>query len=411
MKKYETDLKRNTGSKAGLYIHIPFCIQKCSYCDFFSVKAEHFSDILKGKNGSLFAKRIADDIDFFALTYGIREFDSVYVGGGTPSLLSPDDFYFIFSHILKRQKIPPVEFTVEINPEDVTEALLEAAFDGGVNRISVGIQSFSDAVLAAAKRRGSREKTLTALSRIKKYKTVLSCDLIAGLKNQTYGIIRDDVRTLVDFLPEHISLYSLCTDKKRNACEEDTVAGLWMYGNDFLERSSYIRYEISNFSYKNLYKSMHNTKYWKLQNYIGVGPGACGSLFFYHSEKKSAYAVRFSACKNIDKWIFETDRTSVYEYENISNAECMEEFIMMGFRLIEGINLQTFTARFGCDIRDILGGTIKKWRTSGKLLITDTDIKLTKEGIDFLNKFLQEAFDEIERFLTGSRREITYDDL
>ncbi|AGT44332.1 radical SAM family heme chaperone HemW [Treponema pedis] len=387
--------------EAGLYIHIPFCTQKCSYCDFFSVGAGRFNEILIGKNGSIFAKRLINDLDFVKEKYGIKEFKSVYVGGGTPSLLSPEDFYFIFSNILKRQKEPPSEFTVEINPEDLTMEHLKAAFLSGVNRISLGIQSFSDEVLQGVKRRGSKETTLFALDLIKKFnKTSLSCDLIAGLKNQTYEILSNDLKTLLKFAPEHISLYSLCTDKTLPLEEEDNIANLWKYGKEFLENNAYIRYEVSNFSYKNSYKSIHNEKYWKLQNYLGIGPGAFGSVFFDYSSQNPAYAIRFSACKNINKWLYEKERSSVYDYEKINRTECMEEFIMMGLRLIEGMEFKNFFTRFGLDIRDVIGNTIEKWKASGNLVLTDSGIKLTEEGLNFLNKFLLDAFEEInKRFL------------
>ena len=150
--------------KAGLYIHIPFCMQKCSYCDFFSVNSSSFLPYLKGKNGSPFARRLTEDIRLLAERYGIEEWDTVYMGGGTPSLLSEQDIDFIFSFILKHQKTPPEEVTIEVNPDDVSENRLKTAVSAGVNRISMGIQSFSDEVLRAEKRRGSCKKTLSALA-------------------------------------------------------------------------------------------------------------------------------------------------------------------------------------------------------------------------------------------------------
>ena len=131
--------------KAGLYIHIPFCLQKCNYCDFFSVRAGRFKNILSG-HLSPFVLRLAEDIKIQADKYSINEWDTVYIGGGTPSLLSPDDLYYLSSQIPAAQKNPHREFTVEINPEDLTKDFLSAAVSGGINRFSVGIQSLNDEV-------------------------------------------------------------------------------------------------------------------------------------------------------------------------------------------------------------------------------------------------------------------------
>lgn len=393
--------------KAGLYIHIPFCIQKCAYCDFFSVKAERFAEILSGSNGSTFARRLTADMDFLAEKYGIGEWDSVYAGGGTPSLLSPDDFYFIFSHILARQQNPPLEFTVEINPEDLTKEHLSAAYSSGVNRISVGIQSFSDDVLDASQRRGCREKSISALALIKGFnKMLLSCDLIGGLKKQTHTILKDDLKTLLDFSPEHISFYSLCTERKLSEREDDNIANLWHYGKDFLEKNDYIRYEVSNFSYKNLYKSIHNEKYWKLRDYIGIGPGAFGSIFYDSAVKDGkrlpASALRFSAYKNIEKWLTAKNRDSVYEYEILSETECIEEFIMMNLRLTEGLELNTFAERFGISLFDVIGETIQRRKYLNELEISTSHIRLTDEASIFLNAFLLDAFEEIGSYFEKS---------
>ena len=390
--------------KAGLYIHIPFCIQKCAYCDFFSVKADRFAEILSGSNGSKFARRLTADMDFLAEKYNIGEWDSVYVGGGTPSLLSPDDFYFIFSHILAKQQNPPLEFTVEVNPEDVTKEHLSAAYSSGVNRISVGVQSFSDAVLEASHRRGCREKTVSALTLIKDFnRLLLSCDLIGGLKKQTYTILKDDLKTLLRFSPQHISFYSLCTERKLSDVEDDDIANLWLYGKEFLEKNNYIRYEASNFSYKNLYKSIHNEKYWKLKDYIGIGPGAFGSIFYNFAIKDGkrlpASALRFSAHKNIDKWLKTTKRDSVYEYEMLSEVECIEEFVMMNLRLTEGLDLNAFTARFGFSLFDVIGKTINRRKHLNDLEISASHIRLTDEASIFLNSFLREAFEEIASYV------------
>jgi len=381
--------------KAGLYIHIPFCLQKCSYCDFFSVRASQFKDILSSPLSS-FVLRLTEDIKFQAGKYGITEWDTVYIGGATPSLLSPDDLYFLASQILTAQKNPPKEFTVEINPEDLTKEFLSAAVQGGINRFSVGIQSLNDEVLSACKRRGGRKMSLSALELLRSQKgLIISCDLIAGLNKQKLSILKDDIHTLLTLKPEHFSLYALCSNTSISAEKDDEIADLWSYGKDILEKNSYNKYEVSNFSYKNLHKSIHNEKYWRLQDYIGVGPGAFGSIFF---DRKAlpARALRFSAIKNINKWMTSKNREEVYEYETIDEKEFIEESFMMGLRLTEGIDRAFFKSRFGKDITVFAEKTISKWVNRKDAVLTEKRFYLTEKGFLYLNLFLQELFQEID---------------
>ena len=393
--------------KAGLYIHIPFCLQKCNYCDFFSVRAGRFKNILSG-HLSPFILRLAEDIKIQADKYSINEWDTVYIGGGTPSLLSPQDIYFLSSQILTAQRNPPREFTVEINPEDLTKEFLSAAVRGGINRFSVGIQSLNDEVLSACKRRGGRKMSLSALELLRSQKGLnLSSDLIAGLNKQTLSILKDDIQTLLHFKPEHFSIYALCSNTNLTPEKDDDIAGLWSYGKDILEKNSYNKYEVSNFSYKNLYKSIHNEKYWRLQDYIGVGPGAFGSIFFdrkalpatVHTDtyvQTHANALRFSAIKNIEKWMTLNNRDEVYEYETINEKEFIEEAFMMGLRLTEGIDRSFFKSRFGNDILVFAGKTISKWLDRNEAVLTEKRFYLTEDGFLYLNLFLQELFQEID---------------
>ncbi|UTC77873.1 coproporphyrinogen III oxidase family protein [Treponema sp. OMZ 799] len=397
--------------KAGLYIHIPFCLQKCNYCDFFSVRADRFKNILSAAL-SPFVLRLAEDIKIQADKFSISEWDTVYIGGGTPSLLSPDDLFYLSSQILAAQRNSPKEFTVEINPEDLNKEFLSAAAQGGVNRFSVGIQSLNDEVLRACKRRGERKLSLSALELLRTKKDlILSCDLIAGLNKQTFDILKDDIETLLAFKPEHFSLYALCSNTRVSAEKDDEIAELWSYGKNILEKNSYNKYEVSNFSYKNSYKSIHNEKYWRLEDYIGVGPGAFGSIFFNkealpasvnadaheHAYLHShAHALRFSAIKNIDKWMTAKNRDDVYEYETIDEKEFIEEAFMMGLRLTEGIDRSFFKSRFGKDITVFAGKTISKWLNRKEAVLTEKRFYLTEKGFLYLNLFLQDLFQEID---------------
>ena len=156
---------------------------------------------------------------------------------------------------------------------------------------------------------------------------------------------------------------------------------------------------MSNFSYKNLYKSIHNEKYWRLEDYIGVGPGAFGSIFFDKDALPShahANALRFSAIKNIEKWMTLKNRDEVYEYETIDEKEFIEEAFMMGLRLTEGIDRSFFKSRFGKDISVFAGKTISKWLDRNEAVLTEKRFYLTEKGFLYLNLFLQELFQEID---------------
>ncbi len=383
--------------KAGLYIHIPFCKKKCSYCDFFSLKHSQFDEILRGKKGSKFATRIVNDVKYMKEKYQIDEWDTIYVGGGTPSVLSCNDMEFIFSSILKNQKNKPEEFTIEINPEDLTSDILKTLYSVNINRISMGMQSFSDEVLKKANRRGSAKQNIEAIKLVKGFNIgTMSCDLIAGLNGQNEKIIENDIKTLLEFSPEHISFYSLCTNKKLKADEIDYIDKLWLLGKNILNENSYIDYEVSNFAYKNIYKSIHNQKYWKLKDYIGVGPAACGSVFYNKTNQHNAYATRFMASTDMHKWLHSSDRDSVYDYENINEAELIEESIMMGLRINEGVNLKDFKTKYQKDLRQLISKSIEKWSKQNMLKVNDENIYLTDESSLFLNAFLEDAFDELE---------------
>lgn len=387
--------------KAGLYIHIPFCIRKCSYCDFFSLKHSDYKNILSGGKGSLFADRIVKDVFWAAEKFGIDEWDTIYVGGGTPSILSLTDIDFIFSSILKKQKTLPVEFTMEVNPEDVTPEFLKVAAASGVNRLSVGVQTFSDTSLRMVNRRGCSQKTLAALDLIKSYnKFLLSCDLIAGLQNQNKNILIDDISTLLKFNPEHISFYSLCSEKKLSCCEEDRITDLWICGKQKLVSQNYIQYEVSNFSYNNLYQCLHNKKYWRLEDYIGIGPGAVGSLFYMPEKKRLAQSFRFYVCKDITAWMNFKNREDMYSSEIISEQDCIKEFFMMQLRLNEGLDRKKFYLCFKKDILDLCENTILKWQRSGKLILTEDVVSMTESGLFFLNSFLEQIFEELDMFFS-----------
>ena len=378
---------------SGLYIHIPFCTQKCRYCDFYSITQKE--DFRPYHPNPQFVERLLQDVRFFKERYAIEAWKTVYIGGGTPSLLHPDDIRTLADGIREGQKQPVQEFTIEANPEDITFDWLAACSEGGINRLSIGVQTFDNDVLAVNGRRGSKGKTITALETIKRrWQGELSCDLIAGLSGQTAQSLADDVRRLIDYRIEHLSLYGLCSEDPLSDTREDFIAELLRENTALLTENGYIRYEVSNFSYRDKHRSLHNQIYWNMDPYVGIGPAACGTLIYEDSGGGFIAAERFEGSKDIDKWMTAVDRPSVYSYEHIGRNTFLEEVLMMGFRLSEGINRVSFARRFGADITAFIGETLSRWEKYGQCRIEADRVYLTEEGLLFLNRFLVDAISE-----------------
>ncbi len=406
--------------RPSLYVHIPLCLKKCSYCDFFSVPIDRFARGMVSVCGEEF-ERGTDTVDASNLIVSnlIREIEdsvdrhdvtgwhTVYIGGGTPSLLTPGDVARLGEAILS---IPsrrpatvtgnglPVEWTIEANPEDITKEWLEACSDAGIGRLSVGIQSLDARALALAGRRGNRETNLRAADLIgRHWEGSVSYDLISGLPGQDANVLREDLRAVVSWKPDHVSLYSLSLEEgtplERMVSLDpslipggDEQADIWVSGRDYLEECGYRQYEVSNFALSGR-ESLHNLVYWNMGTWLGLGPGASGTVS--HGET----STRFTNRKDIDAWI--GNPSGIRESEEVGRIETIEEVILMGFRLARGLERGGFKSRFGVDILDCIGATAAHWRDRGLLNLDDSRIALTRDGLLFLNRFLSECLGEL----------------
>ena len=422
-----------------LYVHIPFCTSKCSYCDFFSVPC---------------AKKIDDEyidavLNEAACTASLRDIDSwktIYVGGGTPSLLSEKQIDFLFSGLLKMSRKAPLEVTMEANPSNVTESLLDAASASGVTRISCGIQSFSDASLCRVRRRSRASDVYRALSLFEKKRPhALSVDMIARLPEETDASFASGLKTLLSYAPDHISLYSLTVEAGTPLCSEiesgkilhdiDASDALWISGRDFLCGAGYEQYEVSNFCRRGC-ECLHNLAYWNLESYAGIGAGATGTFYrkdvsarFTNTRDIEAY-TRFWKSKKIDaddlrsriflsddfrtahlraerehrdeKRMTQGDAVQAYterrfgeipfSVEYIDKKTEAFEFFMMGLRMTRGICRETYEARFGA-FPEKAEALFTAWEGRGLALRRKKNGRrfyaLTKEGLLFLNEFLE----------------------
>lgn len=273
--------------KPPLYVHIPYCLQKCGYCDFFSKAASCVPPE--------YVRAVARQLEHLARAFCVEGWKSVYIGGGSPSLLGAEDLEFLCASIKAAalNKAAPLaencEWTIEMNPETVSRPLLEKAASCGINRLSVGIQCKNDKVLRAIGRRASERDIEKAAELIKNFwPHEWSADLIAGLPFQT----KKDIERDIDFVErngaKHVSLYSLtleegtplkgAIDAGKIPYDEEEAEELWLYGRDLLEDKGFLQYEVSNFARPG-FESIHNGAYWAQESYLGAGAGAAGTIY------------------------------------------------------------------------------------------------------------------------------------
>ncbi|MBR2869605.1 MAG: radical SAM family heme chaperone HemW [Clostridia bacterium] len=354
----------------GLYLHIPFCNGKCPYCDFYSVAPQ------KGVTDSYVAalcKKIDEEN---------RIYDTVYFGGGTPSLIGADNISLILSHV---QTTENCEITLECNPSDTGG--INSVFDfvkvaeSGVNRISLGLQSAVDTERKALGRRGGCDDVERAIARARAAGiTNISLDLMLGIPNQTKESLLESVEFCRKSGATHVSAYILKIEegtffhKKRDTLtlpDDDETGELYLEAARALEESGFIQYEISNFA-KEGYESRHNLKYWRCEEYLGIGAAA-------HS---FANGKRFYYERSIADFIAETPPID----DGAGGDE--EEFIMLALRLTEGLNFARFESLFGKSVPDGIVEKAKFLRDHGLVTVDSEKISLTKQGFLLSNSVI-----------------------
>lgn len=389
----------------GLYIHVPFCKQKCSYCDFFSVPCDSYKNILCPRSkiqGSLFTQKLVADILDISAHLQQADFSTIYIGGGTPSVLQPNDIFFLASAVSK-QLMPDGEFTIELNPESVSPEFIRAAIAGGVNRFSLGVQTYNDAVLRSQHRLATSVDIQHALDILKKFshtaKINLSADLIVGFEGQSEQTVASDLAQLIDAGIAHISVYTLCTADYVHDMYRDETQSLFDCAEKYLISHGFHRYEISNFALDGA-ECRHNKNYWQLGNYVGAGPSSVGNFYVKNMLGKSSgkdfadgfVALRTTGISDINRWLTES---FPYTYETVTKQDYIKDYLLMGLRVDKGIDKKRFAAVFGCSPDTLIPRTIKKF-TSFIEVNTEERLSLTSPGMDFLSAFLVEAFTELE---------------
>jgi oxygen-independent coproporphyrinogen-3 oxidase len=394
---------------AALYIHIPFCAQKCDYCDFYSIPATAAAD---GQLLDNFVEALCKDINMQLNTIDAAEINSVYIGGGTPSLLGSRRMKTLLDFLMPilcrgrttSRKID--EFTVEVNPESLDEDFLHACAEGGVTRISCGLQTFNAPSRRAAGRRGDTTRLNTALALLREaYGGAFSADIISGLPFQDTAALRRDIETLLTYNPAHVSLYDLTLEENTPLYQNvisskvilpppEAAEKLWIFGRDFLETNGYTQYEVSNFAPDGK-RSAHNIIYWRMGGWLGAGPSASGTIITDGDGSSETHGLRRMVNASVKNYVsnLEPDVST----EPLDRNTLIKESFLMGFRYIEGPDAELFKKRFGCGIENLVPETLRVWRDSGKM--QNGARALNKDGLMMLNRFLTDCFIELDRSL------------
>ena len=375
-------MKKQWEQVQGIYIHIPFCMQKCLYCDFAS---------FAGKNDLMhqYAVALANEIRRRAAEMPVSERATLYFGGGTPSLLPIDDLKIIIN-ALKETELwrEPAEVTMEMNPGTVDFAKLCQYREMGIDRVSFGVQSLNDEELKIIGRLHTATEALMAIEQASKAGFErISADLIFGLPTQTLATFKDTLSIIVDSAISHLSVYGLTVEEGTPLAAKLATGSLtlpseeaaeMMYDHTirYLEEHELHRYEISNFA-RTGQESLHNLVYWRYLPYYGFGSAACS----YDGKQ------RMSNAADIESYI----RGAAPTIEQLPARTSLAEFMFLGLRTSEGIDLSVAKERFGVDVMAMFGQEIKKYINKEMVSFDQAanNLKLTKLGMKFGNEIFE----------------------
>lgn len=367
-------------SNSGIYIHIPFCKSRCSYCDFAT-------DVYRNNDTvERYVNALCTEIDNFDLR-NTNAVETIYFGGGTPSLLTSNQLEKILNTIHKNFSVlPKIEFTLEMNPATVTLEKLKDFKNLGVNRASFGVQTFDDRALKLLARghdANDARKTFELL-RQANFENI-SFDLIAGLPNQTLQNWEDNLNQALDLQPEHLSLYLLeiheatplaeqIRSKRQPLPDEDLAAEMYELMLEKVAKFGYRQYEISNFS-KLDFESKHNNKYWLCEPVLAFGVSA-------HSfDGKSRWANERDTNEYVRK--IEKGHSPIVYDEKIDLAS---EFIFLNLRLSKGLNLLEYEERFSIDLQDKFAEDLESLKEADLIKFENNHLKLTRKGMVYSNE-------------------------
>ena len=373
---------RKENSPMEIYIHIPFCIRKCDYCDFLSGPSgpEEQADYVQALLREIQAVEEGEG----------RSVSSIFIGGGTPSVLDERLLGDILREIRNRFKMEEdAEITIEVNPGTANIGKLQAYREMGINRLSIGLQSPEDRELKIL---GRIHNYGQFLETYQEARTVgfdnINIDLMSAIPDQTYEGWMKNLRTVAELEPEHISAYSLIVEegtpfaaRKLNLPDEDTEYNMYEATAQILKEYGFEQYEISNYARKGR-KCRHNVGYWTRQDYLGFGLGASS---LYGKE-------RFANTADMKKYLENSKNPEkIREKEpSLTREDEMAEFMFLGLRMTKGISKADFQRCFGCTIESVYGEVLEKYESMELLLEKDGRIFLSREGIHVSNSIMAE---------------------
>ncbi|MEK3917498.1 radical SAM family heme chaperone HemW [Paenibacillus sp. FSL H7-0331] len=361
-----------------LYLHIPFCTNKCHYCDFNSY-------ILKGQPVMDYLDALEREMEQTVKLIPPGEIQTIFVGGGTPTVLLPDQMESFLKrvHTYFPNKSAELEFSMEANPGTTDKEKLQAMKEGGVNRISFGVQSFDNALLEGIGRIHNTDDVYRSIENARQVGfTNMSIDLMFGLPNQTVAAMNDSLDKALALGLPHYSIYGLKVEEntlfhnlyQKNLLplpDEDDELDMFLLIMKRLKEAGYSQYEISNFA-KPGKESRHNSMYWLNRSYYGLGAGAHGYM----------HGNRHVNIKGVQAYIDATQkgRPLLEEYA-ISEQEAIEDFMMVGLRLLSGVKRADFRRQFGLELEAVFGSHLNKLMDQKLLAATDDGYRLTEQGV------------------------------
>lgn len=359
---------------AGIYIHIPFCRKACHYCNF------HFSTSRKGEND--FSVALLNEIGLQANYLEKQPVETIYFGGGTPSLMSVEFLKEVLEKIARTYSVSTTaEITLEANPDDITDERLQQWKSIGINRLSIGIQSFFEEDLQWMNRAHNSKQALKALESARQLFDNITVDLIYGTPGLTDEMWKQNVDTVLGFQIPHLSCYALTVEpktalhhmvvkKEKAAVNTDDQARQFLLLMDWMEKAGFDHYEISNFALPGM-RSRHNSAYWSGAYYLGLGPSAHsfnGKSRQWNVANNALYSQ--SLLKN----------ELLFEIENLSPVQQLNEYIMTALRTMEGISMASVEKRFGEAAAIELKKGIIPFQNEKKILVSADRYFLSKEG-------------------------------
>lgn len=371
-----------------LYVHIPYCLHKCPYCDFNTFAVNSIPE-------QEYTRALLSEFDALSASdhWEGKKIRTVYFGGGTPSLFSNSSINTLLNAFFAHNDSLPIEITIEANPGALTYEKLSQFFDAGISRLSLGAQSFSQQSLLNLGRIHKPEDIELSVNHARQcgYKNI-NLDLMYGIPHQTFDDLKSDLQCYLDLSPEHISAYGLSIEKGTpfyqrfkkgdlNLPEEDELIHMIALVNESLFKQLYYRYEISNYC-KSGFEAVHNVAYWEGREYIGLGAGAHSLQKLQNSDASPIVAMRYANIADPKLYMEKAMSTgsAIAWQDELSTDDAIFETFFLGLRTDKGVQVRPFEERFGFVPQRTYGSLIAQLEQDDLIQASDECIKLTEKG-------------------------------